>query len=196
VEPHDISNHPPQQTLPQQQTLPTPPSAPSPPQLWLGPGPYLARRTWQQKTRTLITALTGLSGVLWIIVAFLAIALGALVTAAAKDDTFDGKGEVTVSCSTGDAADGAVVPGTKVVAWTDNSDDVLHTTLGQVEKVTEKNKGSKMKTVRCHLPFTLPGVRRDAAGYNIRIGDTATQFLTSRALKDGAIVPIVIGGDR
>ena len=29
-----------------------------------GPGPYLARRTWQQKTRTLITALTGLSGVL------------------------------------------------------------------------------------------------------------------------------------
>ena len=94
MEPHDNSNLPPQSTLPQQQTLPTPPSAPSPPQLWLGPGPYLARRTWQQKTRTLITALTGLSGVLWIIIAFLAIALGALVTATAKDDTFDGKGEL------------------------------------------------------------------------------------------------------
>lgn len=196
MEPHDISDKPqPSHPLTPQQS-PQVVHHPSPPQLWLGPGPYLTRRTWQQKTRTLITAISGLSGVVWVVIAFLAIGLGALVTASAKDSTFDGKGEVSVSCSTGNAADGAVGPGTQVTAWTDNSDEVLHTTLGQVEKVTEKSKASKMKTVRCFLPFTLPGVRRDAAGYNVRIGDTATQFLTSRALKDGAIVPIVIGGDR
>ena len=95
-----------------------------------------------------------------IIIAFLAIALGALVTATAKDDTFDGKGEVTVSCSTGNAADGAVVPGTKVVAWTDNSDDVLHHPRAGREGHREE-QGSKMmrrSAAICRSPF--PGAAR------------------------------------
>ena len=193
--------------VPPDQVPPGPPGAPfhgygpppgPPPQRWLGPGPYLPRRTWQQKTRTLITAMTGLSGVVWIACAIILMLLGAVVAQYQKTATFTGNGGVMVSCESSSTAGGAVEAGTPVIAWSDRSDRVLHTALRPVKRaeVIDPNDRAGGKAERCYLPFTLEQVRGDASGYNVRIGDTATQFVTTKSLKDGAIVPIVIGGDR
>ncbi len=179
---------------------PTPTVLPVPslPQMWLTPGPYLPRRTWQRQTRTLLTALTGVSGVLWVLAAIGVILIGFVVARYAQTATFAGGGGVIVNCSSSTTADGEVAAGAPVVAWSDRSDKVLRTTL-QPAKETDlvdaahRDQGA---VKRCYLPFTLEGVRSDAAGYNIRIGDTAPQFVTTRSLKQGAIVPLVIGGDR
>ncbi|MFT4201094.1 hypothetical protein [Gordonia sp. (in: high G+C Gram-positive bacteria)] len=167
------------------------------PQLWLTPGPYLPRRDWQRRTRSLVTAATSVGGALWLLGVLAVIIVGIVVGAVLKHATFTGHGGVIVNCSTRSTDGGAVLQGTPVQAWTDKSEKVLYTELEKVKVVEVADpKHHGQRTSRCHLPFKLEGVRRDAAGYNLRIGDSAPQFITTKALKEGAFVPVVPGGER
>ncbi|QKT07100.1 hypothetical protein HUN08_07720 [Gordonia sp. X0973] len=173
--------------------IPGPPAAPtSLPQRWLTPGPYLPRRDWQRKTRTAITAITGVSGVMWLIGVIALIAIGLVVTFVMRISPFEGKGLVMASCSSASTGDGTIAAGSPVVAWTDKTDKVLHGTLQALKSVkVADEKDPTVKVRRCYLPFTLKGVRPDAAGYNVRIGDGAPQFVTTRSLKTGAVIALV-----
>lgn len=214
MEPHDPQGADPTTGIPSS-GIPIPPAQPvtetvavgiqevsvppqTPPQLWLPPGPFLVRRTWQERTRGLIAAVTGVSGAVWVIAVIAIVLLGWLVGQWQKTSTFTGKGGVIVSCGSASTAGGEVRVGTRLLAWSDRSDKVLRTTLQSPTSVDllDPNDLKRGKVKRCYLPFTLEKVRRDAGGYNIRIGDTATQFVTTKSLKDGAFIPIVIGGDR
>ncbi|GAB10884.1 hypothetical protein GOARA_063_00830 [Gordonia araii NBRC 100433] len=169
----------------------------SPPQMWLGPGPYLQRRTWQRTTRNAITAITGVSGAIWALGAIAVIVVGWLMTGFLRTAPFDGAGGVVVSCATRTTGD--VSEGTRVVAWSDRTDKIVRTTLRRVKEIErpDPDNAGKTRTV-CYLPFTLKGLRSDAAGYTVRIGDTVPQFVTTKSLKEGAFVPVVVqsGGDR
>jgi len=180
--------------------VPPPPVTPpgSLPQQWLPPGPYLPRRTWQQKTRTAVSWVTGVSGGVWILALIAVVLVGYLVGRYQKTATFTGGGGVIVDCSSATTADGEVEAGTLVVAWTDRTDRVLRTRLEKVKQTEVRNTddASRRTVTRCYLPFSFDKLRRDAAGYNIRIGNTDSQFVTSKSLAEGAIVPIVVGGEK
>ncbi|MFT3899837.1 MAG: hypothetical protein QM728_06285 [Gordonia sp. (in: high G+C Gram-positive bacteria)] len=210
MEPHD-QNDP---------TIPAPPSvvpsvpggAPEPgqgpsvtpavtgtPQLWLTPGPYLPRRDWQQRTRTLITSLTGVGGALWLLGVIAIVITGFIVSSALKTSTVKGHGGVIVPCNTKLTPDASAEEGTPVTAWSDKTDKVLTTRLEAAKTVQVPDADHPGKTVaRCHLPFKFDKLRRDAVGYNVRIGDSAPQFVTTASLVKGAYVPVVpvTGGER
>lgn len=152
------------------------------PQYWLDPGPELAQRTWQRRTRKPIIVISSIAATILAVIAIGAMILGVQE----RDFTADGAvvltdGQYEVSASdicggTGEFED--VREGTRVRVLDEDLSILGQSVLSAPE----------LSDDRCFLPFSIPGVPEGRADYVVEIGTTLRYESSESKLAGGITI--------
>jgi hypothetical protein len=152
------------------------------PQYWLSPGPDLAPRTWQRRTRTPIIVISSIAATILAVIAVGALAFGVQE----RDFTVDGSVVLTDQQYE--------VSATDICGGTGEFEDVREGTRVRVLDEDLSILGQSVLTApelsdgRCRLPFSISGIPEGRAGYVVEIGTTLRHEAGESNLQRGIVI--------